>query len=80
MSFGYKSVSIQVSRVMEVVKKVSESMNMFSGASSGKNNFVSLLLDDPHMIYTTTDEKVIHMSSIQHQPCKHSNKWEENYT
>jgi hypothetical protein len=31
------------------------------------------------MIYTTTDEKVIHMSSIQHQPCKHSNKWEEKY-
>jgi hypothetical protein len=55
---------------MEVVKKVSESMNMFSGASSGKNNFVSLLLDDPHMIYTTTDEKVIQMLSIQHQHCK----------
>jgi hypothetical protein len=35
-SFWYKSVPIQVSTVMEVAKKVSESMNMFSGDTSVK--------------------------------------------
>ncbi len=43
--------------MMEVTKKVSESMNMFSGNSSGKNNRVKLVLDDTHMIYSTTAEK-----------------------
>lgn len=37
-SFWCRLVPIQVSRVMEVTKKVSESMNMFSGGSNGKNN------------------------------------------
>ncbi len=70
MSFRYQSVQIQVSTVMEVNKETSKSMNMLSGNSSEKSNLVNLLLDNPHIIYSTTDEKVIHMLSIQHQPCK----------
>jgi hypothetical protein len=31
------------------------------------------------MIYVTADDKVIQMSSNQHQPSKHSDKWEEKY-
>ncbi len=70
VSIWFKSVPIQVSTVMEVAKKVSESMNMFSGNSSRKSNLSKLLLDDPHMIYTTTDEKIIELVSIIHQPRK----------
>jgi hypothetical protein len=62
---------------MEVVEKVSESVNMFTGGSGGNNNLVELVLDDPHMIYTTTDEKVIELLSIEHQPRKGHDKWTE---
>jgi hypothetical protein len=50
---------------MEVAKKVSESLNMFYDDSNGKINLVNLLLDDPHMIYVTTDEKVIQLLRIK---------------
>ena len=43
-------------------------MNMFTGDSSGENNLVKLLHDDPHMIYSKTDEKVIQLFSIKHKP------------
>ncbi len=86
-SFWYNSVPIQVSTVMEVRKKASESMNMFSGNSSKKKNLINLLPDDPHMTYTRTDEKVIELLSIEHQPHKghrssdrSKDKWDENYT
>ncbi len=49
-SFQYKYVPIQVSMVMEVAKKVSESMNTFSGNCRRKNRLINLLLDNPHMI------------------------------
>ena len=62
---------------MEVTKKVSESMNMFSGNSSGKNNLVKLVLDDTHMIYSTAAEKVIQLLSIKRKPCKGRGKWTE---
>jgi hypothetical protein len=44
---------------MEVVEKLSESMNLFTGESSGKNNLDKLVIYDPHKIYVMTDEKVI---------------------
>jgi hypothetical protein len=63
-SFWYKSVLMQVSTVMEVGKKVSGSMNIFSGNSSRKKNLINLLLDDPYIIYMTKDEKVIDVNVI----------------
>jgi hypothetical protein len=67
-------------------------MNVFSGNSSRKNNLVNSLMDDSHMIYTMTNEEVIEVLSIEHQPPKgcggwtrrissdrSKNLWEENY-
>jgi hypothetical protein len=68
---------IQVSTVIEATKKVSESMNIFFGDSSRKNNLINLFLDDPHMIHATTNEKVIEMLSIKHQPRKGRVGWIE---
>jgi hypothetical protein len=62
---------------MEVAKKVSELMNMFSGNSSRKNNLINLLLDDPHMIHATTNDKVIEMLSIDHHAWKGRARWTE---
>ncbi len=45
-SLGYKTVPIQIYMVMEVTMKVSESMNMFSGDSSSKNDLIKLFLED----------------------------------
>ncbi len=42
-----------------------------------KNNLVYLSLDDPHMFYAITDEKVIQVLSIQHQPHKGRGRWTE---
>ena len=47
-------------------------MNMLSGKSTEKN-LVKLVLDDPHMIYATTDNKVIQLS-IKHKPRKGDGK------
>ncbi len=65
ISLWYKTVLIEISMVMEVAKKVSKSMSMFSGKSSSKNNLINSLLDDPYMIHATTNEKVIALLSIQ---------------
>jgi hypothetical protein len=52
-------------------------MNRVSGNSSRKNVLSNLSLDDPHMIHTTTDEKVIETLRIEHQPCKGHGGWTE---
>jgi hypothetical protein len=63
-------------------------MNMFTGKSNGKNNLVKLVLDDPHMICTMTDERIIQLLGIKHKPHKgcgkksssdSSDKWEEHF-
>ena len=48
------------------------SLNIFTCNSSGKSNFVELVVDDQQIIYTTTDEKVIQLLSIihNHKPSK----------
>ncbi len=82
--------------VMEVAKKISESINMFYCNCSRKNHFINLLLDDPRIIYMTTNKKVIELLSIEHQPrkgcvgwteedrCRSSDRskdvWEENFS
>ncbi len=48
---------------------------MFSGNSSRKNNLINLILDDPHMIYTTTDKKANEELSIKHQHRKRHGRW-----
>ena len=75
---------------MEVVEKLSESMNLFTSESSGKNNLDKFFIYDPHKIYVTTDEKVIKLLGIEHKLCKKrgknrssssssSNPWEEQF-
>ncbi len=64
------TVLIQISTVIEVAKKVKESMSMFSGDSCSKDNLINLLLDDPYMIYVSTNEKIIELFSNKHQPHK----------
>ena len=63
-------------------------MNMFTGKSNGKNNLVKLVLDDPHMICATTDERIIQLLGIKHKSHKgrgkksssdSSDEWEEYF-
>ena len=47
-------------------KELTVSLNIFTCNSSGKSNFVELVVDDQQIIYTTTDEKVIQLLGIKH--------------